>query len=113
MDAEYLTRALTAGLPSRVDSPVGFVRRRLTDKIPPHVPAVPSPPPQGAPVHRVMLECTRCGAPGRPEALPDGLCRPCRTSSEGDAPEEAAEALPGAPDVRALAAGLRGLLKSP
>lgn len=113
VDAEYLTRALTAGLPSRVDSPVGFVRRRLTDKIPPHVPAVPSPPPPGAPVHRVMLECTRCGAPGRPEALPDGLCRPCRTSSEGDAAEQAAEALPGAPDVRALAAGLRGLLKSP
>lgn len=113
VDADYLTQALTAGLPPRVDSPVGFVRRRLTDKIPPHVPAVPSPPPPGAPVHRVMLECTKCGAPGRPEALPDGLCRPCRTPSEGGVAEETAVDLPGAPDVRALAAGLRGLLKSP
>ncbi|MET9589498.1 MarR family transcriptional regulator [Streptomyces sp. NPDC006516] len=113
VDADYLTQALTAGLPPRVDSPVGFVRRRLTDKIPPHVPAVPSPPPPGTHVHRVMLECTKCGAPGRPEALPDGLCRPCRTPSEGDVAEEAAVGMPGAPDVRALAAGLRDLLKSP
>ncbi|MFF3301355.1 MarR family transcriptional regulator [Streptomyces sp. NPDC002908] len=113
VDADYLTQALTAGLPPRVDSPVGFVRRRLTDKIPPHVPAVPSPPPPGAPVHRVMLECAKCGAPGRPEALPDGLCRPCRTSPEGTGAEDAATAPPGAPDVRALAAGLRDLLKSP
>ncbi|MEU5654716.1 MarR family transcriptional regulator [Streptomyces sp. NPDC047737] len=113
VDADYLTQALTAGLPPRVDSPVGFVGRRLTDKIPPHVPAVPSPPPPGAPVHRVMLECAKCGAPGRPEALPDGLCRPCRTSPEGTGAEDAATAPPGAPDVRALAAGLRDLLKSP
>ena len=35
VDADYVVQALVAGLPSRVDSPVGFVRRRLTDKIRP------------------------------------------------------------------------------
>ncbi|MFD7718684.1 MarR family transcriptional regulator, partial [Streptomyces sp. NPDC059814] len=45
VDADYLTRALTAGLPARVDSPVGFVRRRLHDKIPPALPTPPTPPP--------------------------------------------------------------------
>ncbi|MFH9618218.1 MarR family transcriptional regulator [Streptomyces pratensis] len=115
VNTDYLTQALTAGLPARVDSPVGFVRRRLTDKIPPHVPTVPTPPAPpapGAPVHRVMLECTKCGTPGRPEALPDGLCRPCRQPVEGAAPETPL-GLPTERDVRTLAAGLRDLLKSP
>ncbi|CAM5544038.1 hypothetical protein [Streptomyces atroolivaceus] len=112
VNADYLTQALTAGLPARVDSPVGFVRRRLTDKIPPHVPTAPAPPAPGAPVHRVMLECTKCGTPGRPEALPDGLCRPCRQPVEGAAPETP-PGLPTERDVRTLAAGLRDLLKSP
>ncbi|WP_205020448.1 MarR family transcriptional regulator [Streptomyces sp. HB132] len=112
VDTDYLTQALTAGLPARVDSPVGFVRRRLTDKIPPHVPTAPTPPAPGAPVHRVMLECTGCGTPGRPEALPDGLCRPCRQPAEGAAPGTPL-GLPGERDVRTLAAGLRDLLKSP
>ncbi|MFD3606599.1 MarR family transcriptional regulator [Streptomyces atroolivaceus] len=112
VNTDYLTQALTAGLPARVDSPVGFVRRRLTDKIPPHVPTAPAPPAPGAPVHRVMLECTKCGTPGRPEALPDGLCRPCRQPVEGAAPETP-PGLPTERDVRTLAAGLRDLLKSP
>ncbi|MEU1487389.1 MarR family transcriptional regulator [Streptomyces sp. NPDC005752] len=112
VDTDYLTQALTAGLPARVDSPVGFVRRRLTDKIPPHVPTAPTPPAPGAPVRRVMLECTGCGTPGRPEALPDGLCRPCRQPAEGAAPGTPL-GLPGERDVRTLAAGLRDLLKSP
>lgn len=113
VDAGYLTRALTAGLPPRVGSPVGFVRRRLTDKIPAHVPAAPAPPAPGAPVHRVMLECTKCGTPGRPEALPDGLCRPCRTPGQGDTAPEAPGGRPSEEDVRTLTAGLRDLLKSP
>lgn len=118
VNTDYLTQALTAGLPARVDSPVGFVRRRLTDKIPPHVPTAPTPPApgapgaSGAPVHRVMLECTKCGTPGRPEALPDGLCRPCRRPAEGAAPGTPL-GLPSEREVRTLAAGLRDLLKSP
>ncbi|MFD7620232.1 MarR family transcriptional regulator [Streptomyces sp. NPDC059802] len=77
VDAEYLTHALTAGLPASVDSPFGFVRRRLHDKLPPRLPAA-APTAQGTPVRRLMAECTECGAPGRPEAFRDGLCRPCR-----------------------------------
>ncbi|MFF4094739.1 MarR family transcriptional regulator [Streptomyces sp. NPDC001834] len=77
VDADYLTRALTAGLPASVDSPFGFVRRRLRDKLPPRLPAASSTAP-GTPVRRLMVECTECGAPGRPEAFRDGLCRPCR-----------------------------------
>ncbi|MFB6875144.1 MarR family transcriptional regulator, partial [Streptomyces sp. NPDC056323] len=60
-----------------VDSPFGFVRRRLRDKLPPRLPAA-SPTASGTPVRRLMVECTECGAPGRPEAFRDGLCRPCR-----------------------------------
>ncbi|MFJ8887542.1 MarR family transcriptional regulator [Streptomyces sp. NPDC102402] len=109
VDADYLTRALTAGLPAQVDYPVGLVRRRLTVKIPPHAPTAPTPPAPGAPVHRVMLECTRCGTPGRAEALPDGLCRPCRAPGQEEAPVQR----PSEQDVRTFAAGLRTLLKSP
>ncbi|MFE9726311.1 MarR family transcriptional regulator [Streptomyces sp. NPDC005794] len=112
VDADYLTQALTSGLPPQVGSPVGFVRRRLTDKIPAHVPAAPTPPAPGTPVHRVMLECAKCGTPGRPEALPDGVCRPCRQPEEGAAPGTPL-GLPTEQDVRTLAAGLRDLLKSP
>ncbi|MFF3121356.1 MarR family transcriptional regulator [Streptomyces sp. NPDC057908] len=77
VDADYLTHALTAGLPASVDSPFGFVRRRLRDKLPPRLLAA-SPAAPGTPVRRLMVECTECGAPGRPEAFRDGLCRPCR-----------------------------------
>ncbi|MFB7212425.1 MarR family transcriptional regulator [Streptomyces sp. NPDC056255] len=77
VDADYLTHALTAGLPASVDSPFGFVRRRLRDKLPPRLPAA-SPAAPGAPVRRLMVECTECGAPGRPEAFRDGLCLLCR-----------------------------------
>ncbi|MFH8474701.1 MarR family transcriptional regulator [Streptomyces sp. NPDC018000] len=77
VDADYLTRALTAGLPASVDLPFGLVRRRLRDKLPPLLPATPPSTP-GTPVHRLMLECIECGVPGRPEAFRDGLCRPCR-----------------------------------
>ncbi|MET9596057.1 MarR family transcriptional regulator [Streptomyces sp. NPDC006516] len=111
VDADYLVQALVAGLPAQVDSPVGFVRRRLTDKIPPQVSATPAPPAPGTPVRRVMMECTKCGVPGRAEALPDGLCRACRQPEEG-APELPAE-LPADRDVRTYVAELRDLLKAP
>ncbi|MFD7720441.1 MarR family transcriptional regulator, partial [Streptomyces sp. NPDC059814] len=97
-----------AGLPARVDSPVGFVRRRLHDKIPPALPTAPTPPPAGTPVRRVMMECTECGTPGHPEALPDGLCHPCR-HPEPDTTDTQADPF-AERDVNAHVAGLRGLL---
>lgn len=116
VDADYLTRALTAGLPAHVDSPLGLVRHRLTTKIPPAPPTTPTPPPAKTPARRVMMECTQCGTPGRPEALPDGLCHPCREP----APTPGTPAEPTHPasrpaerDVTTLVAGLRDLLKSP
>ncbi|WP_257895205.1 MarR family transcriptional regulator [Streptomyces anulatus] len=114
VDADYLTAALTAGLPAKVDSPLGFVRRRLADKIPPRLPAEQASP--GAPVRRVLMECTDCGAPGRPEALPDGLCRPCRVAhhpGSAGSPVSTAEVPADARDIGAYIAGLRDLLKAP
>ncbi|OKK25052.1 hypothetical protein AMK09_02410 [Streptomyces sp. CB02488] len=111
VDADYLTGALTAGLPARVDSPVGLVRHRLAGKIPPALPTASTPPPAGSPVRRVMMECTECGTPGRPEALPDGLCQPCRQPATPTATPVAAP--PAERDVTQLVAGLRDLLKTP
>ncbi|MFE2292580.1 MarR family transcriptional regulator [Streptomyces sp. NPDC059452] len=112
VDADYLFQALTCGLPRVVDSPMGFVRDRLTRKLPPHLPPTPPPPPTpGATTHHLLVECTECGAPGRPESLPDGLCGPCRrsvqetTSTQGPPP-------PPRPDAHLLAEQIRGLLKS-
>ncbi len=78
VSSAHLVTVLTAGLPPEVYSAGAIARRRLTDKLPP-VP--PLPPPDAAAPTRI-LECTECGVPGRPEALPGGLCRPCR----GDSP---------------------------
>ncbi|MFJ5049487.1 MarR family transcriptional regulator [Streptomyces sp. NPDC088719] len=79
VSVDYLISALTAGLPAQVDSPLGFIRRRLTDKIPPKLTTENTRPATPAPTRRLLVECTDCGRPGQPEALPDGLCRPCRT----------------------------------
>ncbi|MFE7367207.1 MarR family transcriptional regulator [Streptomyces anulatus] len=114
VDADYLTAALTAGLPAKVDSPLGFVRRRLADKIPPQLPTEQASP--AAPARRVLVECTGCGTPGRPEALPDGLCRPCRTAhhSESTGPLVSTSEVPAdGRDIGAYVAGLRDLLKAP
>ena len=53
VSVDYLTSALTAGLPATIDSPAGFLRRRLTTKIPPQLPTektnrAPPPPPPAA-----------------------------------------------------------------
>ncbi|WP_330446650.1 MarR family transcriptional regulator [Streptomyces anulatus] len=110
VSVDYLTSALTAGLPAQVDSPVGLLRRRLTDKIPPRLPTAGSPSPGApAPVRHLLVECTDCGRPGPPQALPDGLCRPCRTAHAGaaeDSPRPAEIA-----DVKARMSNLRDLLK--
>ncbi|PZT72339.1 MULTISPECIES: MarR family transcriptional regulator [unclassified Streptomyces] len=106
-DADHLTRALTAGLPEAVDSPVGFVRRRLVDKLPPQLPA---PAAQGAPTRHLMIECADCRTPGPPEAFRDGLCRPCRRPvDDGPAPVDAPL---GERDVRAYVQRLRERLES-
>ncbi len=110
---DYLTTALTAGLPTRIDSPAGLLHRRLTDKIPPHIPTTTEArsPSTAKPTHEALLvECTNCRRPGPPEALPDGLCRPCHhahTTGSNDTtptPDEVAA-------VKAHIANLRNLLK--
>ncbi|MEV6307397.1 MarR family transcriptional regulator [Streptomyces sp. NPDC051840] len=112
VDAAYLTQALTAGIPAQVGSPVGFVRRRLTDKLPPHLPSSPAPASAAPPARRLVAECTECGRPGPPEALPDGLCRPCRTTATA-APSTTPVAPPAERDVHALVGRLRDLTRLP
>ncbi|MDF6044015.1 hypothetical protein LRD69_18125 [Streptomyces sp. JH14] len=68
-----LLHALTDGLPVPVHHAAALVRSRLTAKMPPERVA-PSAP---RAVLRV-LECAKCGAPGRAEALPGGECGLCR-----------------------------------
>ncbi len=95
-----IVRALTAGLPTPIHSPAALVRSRLTAKLPPE-------PPPPRPTLRI-LECTRCGAPGRPEALPGGTCGPCR----GEPTPTTTAALP--PEaVRAHVTALRTAADSP
>ncbi|MEI5527206.1 hypothetical protein WB401_34020 [Streptomyces brasiliscabiei] len=78
---EHIRRALTAGLPTPVHSPAALIRTRLRDKLPPEPEPVqvrnPEPEPTPPPPLR-MLECAHCRAPGRPEALPGGVCGACR-----------------------------------
>ncbi|MFJ2849937.1 MarR family transcriptional regulator [Streptomyces rubiginosohelvolus] len=105
---DYLTSTLTAGLPAQIDSPAGLLRRRLIDKLPPRLPATPSTP-AGTPTHRLLVECTDCGRPGPPEALPDGLCHPCHTAhSTGARPSPDPTQIAA---VKAHMANLRDLLK--
>jgi len=112
VSVDYLMSALTAGLPAEVDTPVGFVRRRLTDKMPPHLPTTGSASPDGlAPARRVLMECTDCGRPGQSEALPDGLCRPCRTAHRPDTEEKPIHPTDAA-DIKARMTNLRGLLRT-
>ncbi|MFF2719020.1 MarR family transcriptional regulator [Streptomyces sp. NPDC058011] len=114
VSVDHLTSALTAGLPAEIGYPAGFVRRRLTDKMPPRLPAENTAPDTPAPARRVLMECTDCGRPGQPEALPDGLCRPCReTHSQGTAetPDHTTEGIEAA-DIKAHMTNLRDLLKT-
>ncbi|WP_414168315.1 hypothetical protein ACMATS_16655 [Streptoverticillium reticulum] len=92
----HLLHVLTDRLPDPVHAPGALARKRLTDKMPPE----PEPQPT-----RIM-ECTGCGIPGRPEALPGGLCRTCR--------HEHREAETAAVDthVRAHVARLRTLART-
>ncbi|WP_415952439.1 hypothetical protein [Streptomyces sp. KLOTTS4A1] len=83
-DAERFTYAMTSGLPESVHLPRAFLARRLRDKLPPECVRTPETP-GPVPAHRILptlVECTDCGRPGRPEALPGGLCRPCRAAED-------------------------------
>ncbi|MFD7384235.1 MarR family transcriptional regulator [Streptomyces anulatus] len=112
VSTDYLTSALTAGLPAQVDFPVGLLRRRLTDKIPPRLPTTGSPSPDAPPpAHHLLVECTDCGRPGPPQALPDGLCRPCREAHSGSVGRENSPHPADIADVKAHMSNLRGLLK--
>ncbi|MFD9288851.1 MarR family transcriptional regulator [Streptomyces sp. NPDC060030] len=116
VDADYLIQALAAGLPALIGSPVGFVRRRLTDKIPPRLPSAPAAGREASAARRPLLvECAECGRPGPADALPDGLCRPCRAAVQAGAadPAEAATPLPGERDVHALVGSMRNLMRTP
>ncbi|WP_037853864.1 hypothetical protein [Streptomyces sp. NRRL S-1824] len=68
-----LLHALTDGLPVPVHHAAALVRSRLTTKMPPERVAPPTP----SAALRV-LECAKCGTPGRAETLPGGECGPCR-----------------------------------
>ncbi|MFF7161366.1 hypothetical protein ACFZBP_08240 [Streptomyces sp. NPDC008086] len=117
---DHLTRSLVAGLPDQVHSPRAFVQRRLRDKMPPERPAAPTEP--ASPGPRRLMECTDCGVPGRPEALPGGLCRGCRGEGIQGARGGKGSAVPpvspptrpaAAPDtVRALTEQLRGAVRT-
>jgi hypothetical protein len=76
---EHVLQALTAGLPTPVHSPAALIRNRLTSKLPPEPESAPRPPLR-------VLECAKCGTPGRPEALPGGICGPCRGEAEPSRP---------------------------
>lgn len=95
--AAGFTQAMVSGLPPAVYSSAGLLRARLARKLPPERTSPPEP-------GRWRLECTECGVPGEPAALPGGLCRPCR---EEPAPSpEPAGALTGEA-VRTWTAALR------
>ncbi|MGG2465834.1 hypothetical protein ACO0M4_39760 [Streptomyces sp. RGM 3693] len=96
--AEWLARgaspdqvlaALTAGLPTPVHHPARFVLSRLSAKLPPvtQAPTAPVATPTtqaAAPTTPLrIMECTVCRAPGRPAALPGGICRDCRDETGG------------------------------
>lgn len=77
-DPARLVQALTSGLPVPVHSPAALARTRLEAKLPPE----PVPEPRAEITISRLLECTDCGRPGPPTALPGGLCRPCRGEAE-------------------------------
>ncbi|MEC4016907.1 MarR family transcriptional regulator, partial [Streptomyces sp. H27-D2] len=85
----HLIQALTTGLPPTVHCPGALARTRLIHRMPP-APAAPATQ-QYAAVPRRIMECTGCGAPGRPDALPGGLCRTCRIHRGHIAPPHPAD----------------------
>ncbi|WLQ48393.1 hypothetical protein P8A21_13185 [Streptomyces poriferorum] len=62
----------------------------------------------------MQLSGRKCGVPGPPEALPDGLCRACRAPSQvtGDT-SDATAVKPAERDINALVGNLRNLMRTP
>ncbi|MDX3075986.1 hypothetical protein [Streptomyces sp. MI02-7b] len=84
-----LRTAVTAGLPTAVHSPAGFIARRLRDKLPaPRTCADPAAP--AAP----LPECPGCGDP-LPRGQATGVCTPC--TGAVPLPVPAAVPAPGGP----------------
>lgn len=106
---EHVLQALTAGLPTPVHSPAAIVRTRLTTKLPPE--PEPEPEQERAPRPPLrVLECAKCGTPGRPEALPGGVCGPCRGKggpTPDSTPLTASAVRTHAADIRAAMASRR------
>ncbi|MGW5127541.1 hypothetical protein ACWEQ7_26565 [Streptomyces sp. NPDC004069] len=101
---EAVVAALTAGLPTPVHHPAALLRRRLTDKLPPEPETSPRPPLR-------VLECAKCGTPGRPEALPGGICGTCRgehAPAHPHAPVPASAVQVRAAEIRAAMSLKRG-----
>ncbi|MDB1086059.1 hypothetical protein PJ985_00485 [Streptomyces sp. ACA25] len=96
---QQMRLALTAGLPPSVHSPRAMAERRLTDKVPPEPWREPEPSTRRV---RRVVECTVCRAPGRPEALPGGLCPDCRGEPPPPPDLPRVEAARYAADIRAL-----------
>ncbi|MFF3545826.1 hypothetical protein ACFYXD_28715 [Streptomyces platensis] len=73
---DQVRSALTSGLPPQIHHPGRLARSRLLAKMPP---VTAGPTPVHGPPPRILriMECTVCRAPGRPEALPGGVCGPC------------------------------------
>lgn len=69
------------------------------------MPPEPAVEPRPEIVIRRLLECTDCGRPGPPAALPGGLCRACRGDT---APPEPT----AGPDVHSWAARLRAAART-
>lgn len=105
-----LVQALTAGLPAEVHCPGALARSRLTAKLPPEPLAVPATPESAATAPQRIMECTACARPGRPEALPGGLCRDCRGDVAPD--HETADGLTAA-RIRDRVARLRIAARTP
>ncbi|MFE6049306.1 hypothetical protein ACFQ6N_00950 [Kitasatospora sp. NPDC056446] len=95
--AADLAQALLPGLPDVVRSPVGVLRYRLRDKLP------PARAPQQPPGPRGHAECAQCHDPVRQP----GICRPCAGLGS---PKATAEDGPGAAVAAAGAARVRAAL---
>ncbi|MCX4906032.1 hypothetical protein [Streptomyces sp. NBC_00878] len=107
-DTARFTQVLVAGLPEAVYSPRALVQRRLRDKMPPDLAAAEgAAAPRQPPPPRLIMECTECRVPGRPEALPGGLCRACRGGTTAEVPR----ALPPTA-VQVRAAQVRGAIRT-
>ncbi len=114
VSADYLTAALTAGLPERIGSPIGLVRRRHRQDASPAAHSTRTGPGTArhsrarspGRVHRMRSPRPGRSAPGRPLPPLRGHA-PVGGIVRGPVPAEIER------DVPALVAGLRNLMRTP